>query len=88
MFWIVQRQEIRWHSAHAINSKAPWRRSSTAVVPDPKKTPDKHLEEAEKLRDFFRSPETQAFIAEFGKWKYDPRPLFFPLDSLLLSEPK
>ena len=28
---------------------------------------------------FLRSPETQGWIGEFGKGKYDDRPLFFPV---------
>jgi tungstate transport system substrate-binding protein len=58
------------------------RRPFLVVVADPKKFPDAHIAEAEALRDFLRSPETQAFIAQFGKGKYDDRPLFFPIDSL------
>jgi tungstate transport system substrate-binding protein len=38
-----------------------------------------HSAEARKLAAFLRTAETQAWIAEFGKGKFDERPLFFPV---------
>ena len=37
---------------------------------------------ARDLAAYLRSPETQAWIATFGRGKYDDQPLFFPVSLL------
>jgi len=40
---------------------------------------DPRLEPARQFAAFLRSPATQAFIADFGRGKYDQQPLLFPV---------
>ena len=47
--------------------------------PCPQRVPGARVESARKLAAFLRSPQTQEFIAGFGKGKYDDQPLFFPV---------
>lgn len=43
------------------------------------KPPTREERAAQKLAQFLRLPETQSWIAEYGKGTYDDQPLFFPV---------
>jgi len=49
------------------------------AIADPAKIAGARVDLARKLASFLRSPETQVWISEFGKGKYDDRSLFFPV---------
>jgi hypothetical protein len=55
------------------------RRPFMVAVANPIKIKNAHLGEARELAAFLRSDATQGWIADFGKGKYDDRPLFFPV---------
>jgi ABC-type tungstate transport system permease subunit len=55
------------------------KRPFIVAIANPAKIAGARVGVARKLAAFLRSPETQAWIAEFGKGKYDDRPLFFPV---------
>ena len=55
------------------------RRPFVVAVANPAKVSGAHVVEARRLADFLRKRETQAWIATFGKGKYDDQPLFFPI---------
>jgi tungstate transport system substrate-binding protein len=55
------------------------RRPFVVAVANPIKVADAHVADARRMVAFLRSPETQAWIATFGKGKLDERPLFFPV---------
>jgi tungstate transport system substrate-binding protein len=44
------------------------------------KTDDARVAAARELAAFLRDPETQKWLADFGRGKYDDHPLFFPVD--------
>jgi tungstate transport system substrate-binding protein len=54
------------------------RRAYLVVVAAGKKDEPRNAA-ARKLAAFLRQPETQRWIAEFGRGKYDDQPLFFPV---------
>jgi len=49
---------------------------------NPSRIIDAHLAEARELAKFLRDPATQKWISEFGKGRFDDRPLFFPVLSV------
>jgi hypothetical protein len=49
------------------------------AIANPGKISDVHRAEAQRLAAFLRSPETQAWIAEFGRGKAGDGPLFHPV---------
>jgi tungstate transport system substrate-binding protein len=55
------------------------RRPYLVVARVPKKPPTREELAAQKLADFLRQAETQAWVAEYGKGTYDDQPLFFPV---------
>jgi tungstate transport system substrate-binding protein len=55
------------------------RRPYLVVTAKPSASGDARNAAARELARFLREPETQRFIAEFGKGKYDDQPLFFPV---------
>lgn len=56
------------------------RRPYVVVVANPRRWPGARYEAARALADFLREPETQNWLADFGRGKLDDRPLFFPVD--------
>ncbi|MBX7167744.1 MAG: substrate-binding domain-containing protein [Pirellulales bacterium] len=56
------------------------RRPYLVVVTTPQRTTPERYAAAKRLAAFLRSPETQAWIAEYGKGEIDDRPLFFPVE--------
>jgi len=57
------------------------RRPYLAAVASPQRLPGVRVALAQRLVVFLRSPATQAFIAEFGRGKFDDRPIFFRIDA-------
>jgi tungstate transport system substrate-binding protein len=55
------------------------RRPYVVAVADPKRWPDARYAAAKRLADFLREPDTQAWLAEFGRGKLDNHPIFFPV---------
>ena len=55
------------------------RRPYVLAVADPAKVPGAHVAEARRLAEFLRSPETQAWAADYGKGLAGDGPLFFPV---------
>ncbi len=55
------------------------RRPYLVVTANPVRVGAARAERARRLADFLRTPETQAWIAEFGRGVLDDRPLFFPV---------
>ncbi len=55
------------------------RRPYLVAVANPKRISASRYAAAKKLAAFLRSPETQAWLAEYGKGKLDAQPLFFPV---------
>ena len=55
------------------------RRPFMVAIANPARFADAHVNEARTLAAFLRSGPTQAWIAEFGKGKFDDQPLFFPV---------
>jgi tungstate transport system substrate-binding protein len=55
------------------------RRPFVVALADPSKIVGAHVTEARRLAEFLRSAQTQEWIANFGKGKFDDRPLFFPV---------
>jgi len=62
------------------------RRPFMVAVADPSRVPDAHMKEAWRLASFLTDPATQQWIGTFGKGKYDPLPLFYPITTP--AEPK
>jgi len=58
------------------------RRPYVVVVANPLRWPEARYESAKVLAAYLRSPETQAWLAEFGRGKIDDKPLFFPCATL------
>ena len=56
------------------------RRPYLVALANPNRVAGARVEAARKLARFLRSEETQKWIAQFGKGKYDARPLFFPVE--------
>ena len=63
------------------------RRAFVVAVADPQRVPTARVEAARRLSAFLRSPRTQAFLAEFGRGKYDDQPLFYPVGMQLTTQP-
>jgi tungstate transport system substrate-binding protein len=57
------------------------RRPYLVAVANPARVPDAHAREASRLEAFLRSPETQDWLATFGKGTLDDLPLFFPVST-------
>ena len=55
------------------------RRPYLVVVANVEHEKDARHEAAKQLAAFLRSPETQAWLKEFGRGKLDDQPLFFPV---------
>ncbi|WP_254508265.1 substrate-binding domain-containing protein [Anatilimnocola floriformis] len=55
------------------------RRPYVVVVANVADAKDPRHVAARQLASFLRSPETQAWLLEFGRGKYDDQPLFFPV---------
>lgn len=55
------------------------RRPFVVEIANPARMKDVHLDEAKKLQAFLLSPETQNWISQYDKGKYDRDPLFFPV---------
>ena len=55
------------------------RRPYVVVVATEKRIGAKRHQAATRLANFLRTPDTQSWIAEFGKGELDDRPLFFPV---------
>jgi tungstate transport system substrate-binding protein len=55
------------------------RRAFVVAIADPHCVPLARVESARRLARFLRTPQTQAFIADFGRGKYDDQPLFYPV---------
>ena len=49
------------------------------AVTNPQWMPGVHIGEARRFAAYLRTPQTQAWIAEFGKGMLDERPIFFPV---------
>lgn len=62
-----------------VEGDARLRRPFVVAVADPQRFPDAHAKEARQLAAFLRDVQTQAWIGEFGKGKFDDSPLFFPV---------
>ena len=62
------------------------RRPYVVAVANPVKVSGARVAEARRMVAFMRSPHTQAWIATFGKGKYDDQPLFFPLSATGAAE--
>jgi tungstate transport system substrate-binding protein len=62
------------------------RRPYLVAVANPAKVAGARVAEARRMVTFLRSPQTQAWIATFGKGKYDDQPLFFPVPASGLAE--
>lgn len=58
------------------------RRPYIVVTVSPGRTTAVRAAAARQLADFLRHPETQAWIAEFGRGTLDERPLFFPVKTV------
>ena len=56
------------------------RRPYLVAVANPVKVPGACAGPARELAAFLREPETQAWISEFGRGRWDDRPLFFPVE--------
>jgi tungstate transport system substrate-binding protein len=56
------------------------RRPYIVAVANPAVIPDVHLAEARQFAKYLRLPETQKWIAGYGKGLIDDRPLFFPVE--------
>lgn len=52
------------------------------AVANPAHFKDAHIAEARQFAAFLRSPETQSWIASFGKGKYSDQPLFHPVGGI------
>jgi tungstate transport system substrate-binding protein len=55
------------------------RRPFVVEIANPARMHDVHLSEAKKLQAFLLSPQTQIWLAQYDKGKYDDDPLFFPI---------
>lgn len=55
------------------------RRPFVVAIADPQRVPGARVDAARRLSAFLRSRETRAFLAGFGRGKYDNEPLFFPI---------
>ncbi len=55
------------------------RRPYVVVTADPARVPGAHVAEARRFARSLRTPETQAWIADYGRGKIDDQPLFFPV---------
>jgi tungstate transport system substrate-binding protein len=55
------------------------RRPYLVAVANPNRFPTAHVDAARKLADFLLAPQTQAWIADYGRGRWDDQPLFFPL---------
>ncbi|HZZ44676.1 MAG TPA: substrate-binding domain-containing protein [Tepidisphaeraceae bacterium] len=55
------------------------RRPLLLAIANPQKLPGVHLLEAQRLATFLFSEETQKWIAQFGKSKFDDQPFYFSL---------
>jgi tungstate transport system substrate-binding protein len=49
------------------------------AVTNPKWMPGVHFIEAKRFAGYLRKPETQTWIADYGKGTIDDRPIFFPI---------
>lgn len=49
------------------------------AVTNPQWIPGVHVSEAKRFAAYLRKPQTQAWIAEFGKGTLDDRPIYFPV---------
>jgi ABC-type tungstate transport system permease subunit len=49
------------------------------AVTNPQRMPGVHIAEARRFAAYLRKPQTQAWIADFGKGTLDDRPIFFPV---------
>jgi tungstate transport system substrate-binding protein len=63
------------------------RRAFVVAIADPMRVPTARVEAARRLSVFLRSRQTQAFLAEFGRGKYDDQPLFFPVGVQPATQP-
>jgi tungstate transport system substrate-binding protein len=63
-----------------VQGDARLRRPYVAIVANESRFPQSRAAAARQFAHFLREPETQAWIAEFGRGKLDERPLFFPID--------
>lgn len=57
------------------------RRPFLVAIADPARFPTAHVAAARALWAYLKSPQTQQWIATFGRGRFDDRPLFFPLQS-------
>jgi tungstate transport system substrate-binding protein len=55
-------------------------RPFVVAVANPKHVPGARVEEARKLAAYLRSPQTQEWIAQYGRGKIDDQPLFYPVE--------
>lgn len=55
------------------------RRPFVVEIANPERMQDVHFAEAKRLQEFLLSTETQRWIAQYDKGKYDDEPLFFPV---------
>ena len=62
-----------------VEGDARLRRPYVVVVSAPDRIDGPRHQAACRLADFLRAPETQRWIADFGRGKLDDRPLFFPV---------
>ena len=63
------------------------RRPFVVAIADPARFADAHLDEARQLAAFLRDPQTQAWIGQFGKGRFDDSPLFFPIAQRVRAAP-
>lgn len=55
------------------------KRPYLVAVTNPRWMPGVHFKEAKRFAAYLRTPQTQGWIAEFGKGTLDDRPIFFPV---------
>jgi tungstate transport system substrate-binding protein len=55
------------------------RRPYVVAVANPARFPDARVAEAKRFAAYVLEPQTQAWISEFGRGKWDDQPLFFPV---------
>jgi tungstate transport system substrate-binding protein len=56
------------------------RRPYIVAVANPARLPGVHIAEARAFAAFLRSPETQRWIAQYGRGQIDDQPVFFPVE--------
>ena len=60
------------------------RRPFMVAVANPQRLPHAHYHDAQKLAAWMRSPDTQKWIATYGRGQLDDQPLFFPVEVPML----